>query len=48
MSDKKPAGAAGAPAVSTAARVKNFAIGGCAGMFATCIIQPVDMIKVRI
>ena len=28
--------------------IKNFAIGGVSGMIATCFIQPVDMIKVRI
>lgn len=28
--------------------VQPFLIGGLSGMFATCIIQPVDMIKVTI
>ena len=28
--------------------IQPFAIGGVSGMFATCIIQPVDMIKVTI
>lgn len=28
--------------------IQPFAIGGLSGMFATCIIQPVDMIKVTI
>lgn len=28
--------------------IQPFAIGGISGMFATCIIQPVDMIKVTI
>lgn len=28
--------------------IQPFAIGGLSGMFATCIIQPVDMIKVSI
>jgi solute carrier family 25 oxoglutarate transporter 11 len=28
--------------------MKNFAIGGFAGMLGTCIWQPVDMIKVRV
>jgi solute carrier family 25 oxoglutarate transporter 11 len=28
--------------------VQPFLIGGLSGMFATCIIQPVDMIKVSI
>lgn len=26
----------------------NFAIGGASGMLSTCIIQPIDMVKVRI
>jgi solute carrier family 25 oxoglutarate transporter 11 len=25
-----------------------FALGGCSGLIATCFIQPIDMIKVRI
>lgn len=29
-------------------KLKNFALGGMSGMFATCCIQPIDMIKVRI
>lgn len=28
--------------------IQPFAIGGLSGMFATCVIQPVDMIKVSI
>lgn len=28
--------------------LKNFGIGGASGMVATCFIQPVDMVKVRI
>ena len=28
--------------------IQPFVIGGFSGMFATCIIQPVDMIKVTI
>jgi len=28
--------------------IQPFVIGGLSGMFATCIIQPVDMIKVTI
>ena len=28
--------------------LKNFAIGGVAGMIATCFVQPIDMVKVRI
>ncbi|KAL2923917.1 Mitochondrial dicarboxylate/tricarboxylate transporter DTC [Bienertia sinuspersici] len=28
--------------------VKPFVNGGCSGMLATCVIQPIDMIKVRI
>lgn len=33
---------------SMGAMLKNFAIGGVAGMIATCFVQPIDMIKVRI
>lgn len=29
-------------------KIQPFIIGGSSGMFATCIIQPVDMIKVSI
>lgn len=29
-------------------KIQPFVIGGISGMFATCIIQPVDMIKVSI
>jgi len=28
--------------------LKNFALGGMSGMVATCVIQPIDMVKVRI
>lgn len=28
--------------------IQPFVIGGVSGMFATCVIQPVDMIKVTI
>jgi solute carrier family 25 oxoglutarate transporter 11 len=28
--------------------IQPFLIGGLSGMFATCIVQPVDMIKVQI
>ena len=28
--------------------VKNFAMGGLCGMMATSVIQPIDMVKVRI
>ncbi len=28
--------------------IQPFVIGGVSGMFATCLIQPVDMIKVSI
>lgn len=28
--------------------IQPFVIGGLSGMFATCIIQPIDMIKVSI
>ena len=41
MGDSKPA----ASALST---VKPFINGGLSGMAATCIIQPIDMVKVRI
>ena len=37
-----------APAPTLAFRLKNFALGGMSGMVATCFIQPIDMIKVRI
>lgn len=29
-------------------RIQPFVIGGLSGMFATCIIQPIDMVKVTI
>ena len=29
-------------------KIFNFVIGGLSGMIATCCIQPIDMIKVRI
>ena len=29
-------------------KIYNFIIGGLSGMIATCCIQPIDMIKVRI
>jgi len=38
----KPAGP------TMAFRLKNFAIGGMSGMVATCFVQPIDMVKVRI
>lgn len=41
MGDSKPA----AGVLST---VKPFINGGLSGMAATCIIQPIDMVKVRI
>ena len=28
--------------------IKNFALGGMSGMIATSVIQPIDMVKVRI
>jgi solute carrier family 25 oxoglutarate transporter 11 len=44
-----PPGPKPAPPKSGAlAVVKNFARGGLAGMFATCCIQPIDLVKVRI
>lgn len=36
------------PANTTARKVKNFVLGGLAGMVATTFVQPVDMVKVRI
>jgi len=33
---------------STFQKVKPFIIGGLAGMFATCCVQPIDTIKVQI
>ena len=39
---------ANSPAPTLAFRLKNFAIGGMSGMCATCCIQPIDMVKVRI
>jgi len=41
-----PAAAKKAP--STFKKVEPFLFGGLSGMFATCVIQPMDMIKVRI
>ena len=29
-------------------RLQPFMVGGLSGMMATCVIQPIDMIKVRI
>lgn len=29
-------------------KIQPFVIGGLSGMFATCIIQPIDMVKVTI
>lgn len=37
-----------APAPSKFRAVANFAIGGASGMVATCFVQPIDMVKVRI
>ena len=37
-----------AEAKSALATVKPFINGGLSGMAATCIIQPIDMVKVRI
>jgi solute carrier family 25 oxoglutarate transporter 11 len=33
---------------SLAKTLKNFALGGISGMVATCFVQPIDMVKVRI
>lgn len=33
---------------SLSTKLSNFAIGGCSGMLSTCVIQPIDMVKVRI
>ena len=41
MADKKPDEKKPNP-------LKNFMIGGAAGMFATCIVQPIDYVKVQI
>ncbi|XP_019173936.1 PREDICTED: mitochondrial dicarboxylate/tricarboxylate transporter DTC-like [Ipomoea nil] len=43
MGDQKPK-----PAAGIWSTVKPFVNGGCSGMLATCVIQPIDMIKVRI
>jgi len=43
---KKPAPAP--QSQSAASVVKNFVRGGLAGMFGTCCVQPIDLIKVRI
>lgn len=47
-----PAKAASSSPASTQSKVMDviqpFIIGGLSGMFATCIIQPIDMIKVTI
>jgi hypothetical protein len=40
--------AAATPTISTAQRLKVFAIGGMSGMVATTFVQPIDMVKVRI
>jgi solute carrier family 25 oxoglutarate transporter 11 len=39
MSDKK---------ASSLDTMKNFAVGGLSGACATCVIQPIDLVKVRI
>jgi hypothetical protein len=36
------------PAVGGARAAKNFLIGGLSGMVATCFVQPIDIVKVRI
>ena len=45
-----PAPAAPKPAAksSLSQTLGNFAVGGLAGMLATCVMQPIDMIKVRV
>ena len=37
-----------APPKTTFDRIKPFIIGGSSGMLSTCVIQPIDMVKVRI
>jgi solute carrier family 25 (mitochondrial oxoglutarate transporter), member 11 len=45
---KEPAPVQKATAPSGARQIKNYVRGGFSGMFATCCIQPLDIIKVRI
>ncbi|KAG5555464.1 hypothetical protein RHGRI_006198 [Rhododendron griersonianum] len=47
MGEEKSKSAAGSP-VSVWPAVKPFVNGGAAGMLATCVVQPIDTIKVRI
>lgn len=44
----KPAAAPAKKPQSTWSTIEPFAFGGLSGMFATCCIQPIDMVKVRI
>lgn len=46
MSQSAPKPAPAKPAAGGV--IKNFAIGGISGMIATCFVQPIDMVKVRI
>ncbi|XP_019155507.1 PREDICTED: mitochondrial dicarboxylate/tricarboxylate transporter DTC [Ipomoea nil] len=43
MGEEKPK-----PVAAVWPTVKPFVNGGCSGMLATCVIQPIDMVKVRI
>lgn len=45
MGEEKSKSAAGSP-VSVWPAVKPFVNGGAAGMLATCVVQPIDTIKV--
>lgn len=45
MGDSKPKSASAAAGVWGI--VKPFANGGASGMLATCVIQPIDMVKVK-
>jgi solute carrier family 25 oxoglutarate transporter 11 len=47
-SASKPQPAAGKPAPSRWQQIEPFVLGGASGMAATCVIQPMDMVKVRI
>ena len=46
MADAKQQQAAAAPS-GVWKTIKPFVNGGASGMLATCVIQPIDMIKVR-
>ncbi|EAY80781.1 hypothetical protein OsI_35960 [Oryza sativa Indica Group] len=44
---QQPQAATAAAASGVWKTVKPFANGGASGMLATCVIQPIDMVKVR-